>query len=204
MTMYLHGLRLFANAYNPGKLGGDGRPWAATDHPIASLSSDGRAYVADPEAGTYSNLINLELGTKALDDARVMASKFITPEGLPFDGQYGLLLVSPDLEPMASKLLGRESKLKPLKDPESAENAANSNYDLNWMVVGAGKDGLKGKQWALCDPEMMQETTLLVVTTEPEVQETELDNPLIQRFVAYADFAYGFGDGRPIIFSNPA
>ena len=30
------------------------------------------------------------------------------------------------------------------------------------------------------------------------------DNPLITDYIGYVDFAFGFGDARPIIFSNPA
>ena len=32
---------------------------------------------------------------------------------------------------------------------------------------------------------------------------TELDNPLIDLYTAYVDFDTGWGDARPIIFSNP-
>lgn len=201
-TLYLHALRMFARAFDSAYKGGDGKAWAATDHPVASKASEGRGYIVDEEAGTFSNLITRKLSTTAIDDARVMASRFVTPSGLPCMTNYNLLLVSPELEPTAAKLLGRDKKLTPLQDPESAENAASSISDLRYMVVGAGTDGFVNSQWAICDTEMMKETTLLVETTAPTVMETELDNPLIQRFVAYADFAFGFGDARPIIFSN--
>lgn len=204
MTQYLQALRMFANAYSANYTGGDGKAWAATDHPVASKYSEGRGYIADAEAGTYSNLITDALTTAGIDKARVQGSKFVAPTGLPMGLNYDMVLVSLDMEPVAAKLLGRENKLTPMKDPDSAENAASSVSDLRYMVVAAGNDGLKGKQWALCDSSFMKEIALLVETTAPTVMETELDNPLIQRFVAYADYVFGFGDGRPIIFSNPA
>ena len=32
---------------------------------------------------------------------------------------------------------------------------------------------------------------------------TELENPLVDAYVAYADFGVGWGDGRMIYFNNP-
>ena len=204
MTLYLHGLDMLGRAFSYDYTGGDGKPWAATDHPVASLYSEGRGYVADPAAGTFSNLFTYALSTASIDKLRVAGDKFVSPAGLPLSLHYDMLLVSPDLAPTAAKLLGMNSRLTPMKDPDSAENAASSIADLQWAIVGSAGRGLKGNQWALCNMDMLKETALLVETTAPTIYETELDNPLIQRFVAYADFAYGFGDARPILFSNPA
>lgn len=58
LTVYLHVLRMFANAWNTdGKHnGGDGVSWANAAHPVASRGSSGRTFVADTDAGTYSNI----------------------------------------------------------------------------------------------------------------------------------------------------
>ena len=51
----------------------------------------------------------------------------------------------------------------------------------------------------------MQEAGLqLVYGQKPMVMQSKLDNPLIDSYVGYADFAIGWGDARVIIFSNPA
>lgn len=207
-------LRLFGGAWV--YTGGDGKTWAASDHPNAAKYDEGRTYIADASSGTSSNLIQstagtyLEFATAGIDRAQVIGSKFMTPEGNPYKGNYDLLLVSPDLAPQARKLLGDDKniKLMPTKDPESAENAASSIYGLKWLVVGAGDGvgalGLKGKQWALCDSETLKETALIVYGKRPEVREGKPDNPYVKTFVAYADYGLGFADWRCILFSNPA
>ena len=42
----------------------------------------------------------------------------------------------------------------------------------------------------------------MVYNNRPEVLQAELDNPLIDRYVGYIDYAVGWGDARPIVFSN--
>ena len=58
MTVYLHVLRMFANAWNTDGRhnGGDGVSWANAAHPVASRGSQGRRFEADTDAGTYSNI----------------------------------------------------------------------------------------------------------------------------------------------------
>lgn len=207
-SQYLAALDLFASAFNSSVLGGDGKAWAATDHPNASKSDSGRSYVADTESGTYSNLLTSALSVQGLDAAMVAGSKFMTPTGMPYLGEYDLVLVSPDLVPTARKLLGDDKRLMPTKDPESAENAASSIYGLKWMAIGGGAGasarGFTGKQWALCDSKRMKETVLIIETTAPEVQRGNPENPYIDNYIAYADYDMGYGDGRAIIFSNPS
>lgn len=204
-TTYLYLLRMFANAFSSNQLGGDGKSWAATDHPVASKMDEGRSYVADSDAGTFSNLITSQLSTKAIDDARILASRYETPAGMPYLGEYNTLLVSPELEPMAKKLLGVNSRIRPTKDPDSAENAASSISDMDgYIVVGGGKEGFSSKQWAICDRTMLAKTALIVYNEKPTVMDGNNSNPLVQTWVAYADFDMGFGDARPIVFSNPA
>lgn len=205
-------LRLFGGSWT--LTGGDGKAWAATDHPNAGKYDEGRKYISDPDSGTTSNIIarngtQYELTTAGIDAGQVIASKFMNPAGMPYKGNYDLLLVSPDLVPQARKLLGDDKNvdLMPKKDPESAENMASSIYGLKWMCVGAGSGpnalGFKGKQWALVDSERLQETALIVYGKRPELKEGRPVNPYLKIFTAYADYGLGFADWRPILFANP-
>ena len=200
MTVYLHVLRTLGGAFNEDKLGGDGKPWAAADHPVASKGSEGRAFIADEEAGTFSNLLSSALTVSAITDAQSKANRFVTPDGLPFLCEMDTLLVSPELEGTAKKICGEDARL----DPESANHGANPVHGMKYIVIGGGNDGFTGKQWAICDRRLMKELFVIAYNSRPEVIESELDNPLKQLFTAYADFAVGWGDARQIIFSNPA
>lgn len=198
MTVYAHVLRMFSNAFNPKILGGDGKPWASKSHPVASKHSDGRKWEVDTEAGTFSNLIEAALDTDAITKAQALGSRFITPDGLPYSSDLDTLLVSPELEAKAKFMLGENAKLY----PESDVNGANPVQGMKYIVVGGGKDGFSAKQWAICDRTLMKEIALIVYITRPTTFEGELDNPLISRHTGYIDFAVGFGDARPIIFST--
>ncbi|MBQ9646849.1 MAG: hypothetical protein IJV43_00630 [Oscillospiraceae bacterium] len=204
MTVYMHALRMFAKAFDPAAVGGDGKSWAATDHPNASKGSEGRKFIVDPESGTYSNLIASTLSVKAITEAQSMAGRFTTPDGLPLLADMNLLLVSPELEAEAKKICGDNGKFRPTRNPEDNSNAANPVADLQYMVIGGGKDGFTAKQWAICDPALMREMVKLVYITRPTVMQTALDNPLKDLYTGYVDFGCGWGDGRQIIFSNPA
>ena len=203
MTVYLHCLRMFGGAFDPTKLGGDGLPWASTKHWMASKGSNGRVFVPDPDAGTYSNLINLGLTVENILKAQVMGNKMMTPDGLPMAANFNLLLVSPENEGAAKKICGDGAKIRPERNPDDDTNAANPVYDLHYMVVGGGKDGFTGKQWALCDPTLMKEICKIVYTSRPQVLNHELDNPLKDAYTGYVDFGVGWGDARQIIFSDP-
>lgn len=203
LTVYLHALRMFSGAFNPALVGGDGVSWASDKHPVASMYAEGRKYIPDPEAGTYSNIITSALSVTAITQAQTMASRFVTPDGMPFACEFDTLLVSPELEPEAKKICGENAKLRPMLNPEDDTNAANPLYTMNYIVIGGGKDGFSKKQWAVCDRTLMKELVKIVYGTKPTVMENELDNPLIQQFTAYADFGMGWGDSRQIIFSNP-
>ena len=205
MTVYLHAMRMFGNAFNKNFKGGDGKPWAATDHPVASKGSSGRQFIADPDSGTFSNLVTSELSVHAITEMEALANRFVTPDGMPFLGRYNMLLVSPELAEMAEKICGRDGRWRPHQNPDSTDNTyANPVPDLQYMILGGGKDGFQGKQWALCDATLMKEMTKIVYISKPEVLRNELDNPLKDCYTGYVDFGCGWGDARPIIFSNPA
>lgn len=204
MTVYTHALRMFGNAFNADYAGGDGKAWAATDHPCASKGSQGRKYIADPEAGTYSNLIKKALSVDAITEAQTVGGKLLTPDGLPFLADYNTLLVSPDLEAEAKKICGDGAKLRPTGNPGDDTNAANPLYDLHYMVIGGGELGFAKKQWAICDATLMKELCKIVYITRPTVFDNGDTDPLKENFTGYVDFGLGWGDARQIIFSNPA
>lgn len=200
MTVYMHVLRCFGGAWDPNAVGGDGKPWASAAHPVASRGSVGRRFIVDEDAGSYSNVMSDALSVSAITAAQSMANRFITPDGLPFLCEMDTLLVSPELEATAKKLCGDDARL----DPESAAHGANPVHGLKYIVVGGGEDGFTKKQWAVCDRRLMKELFMLVYITKPQVLQSQLDNPLIDMYTAYADFGIGWGDARQIIFSDPA
>lgn len=207
MTVYMAMLRMFGRAFDATYLGGDGKSWAATDHPNASKGDANGVSIVDADSGTYSNLITKTLSVSAITEAQTTANRFVTPDGLPLMCDFqdnGILLVSPELEPKAIEICGKDAKMSPEKLPESSENGANPVWGLKYMVIGGGAEGFSAKQWAIADRTLLQQAAKIVYTTKPTVLRTELDNPLIDRYVPYVDFATGFADARCIIFSNPA
>lgn len=204
LTVYLHVLRMFGNAWNPNFTGGDQKSWAASDHPVASIGSSGRTFVADPEAGTYDNTTTDTFSVSAITDAQSRANRFVTPDGLPFLCDYDTVLVSPELEEKAKRMFGENSRLTPTQLPGTADNDANPVHGMKYIVIGGGNDGFKAKQWAVCDRRLMKEMVNLVYNTKPMLMHNQQDNPLIDQYTAYADFGSGWGDARMIIFGNPA
>ena len=205
LTVYLHVLRMFANAWNTdGKHnGGDGVPWASASHPVASRGSSGRSFVADPDAGTYSNISTDAFSVAAITAAQARANRFKTPDGLPFLCDMDLVIVSPELEEKAKKMFGENARLMPTQDPESDHNAANPVYGMQYLVMGGGADGFTAKQWAVCDRRLMKEAVNIVYNTRPTVMQSPQDNPLKDLYTGYVDFGVGWGDARQIIFGDP-
>ena len=193
MTVLNEFYRLFGNAFTT--LGADGKPWASTQHPSNTTGEP-----------TYSNLIAENLCVSAITKAQAMASRFLTPDGLPFAGNFDLLLVSPELEGKAKEICGPDARLIPEKNPDSGVslNAANPVYGMKYLVVGGGGIGFSEKQWAIADSMLLREVLKLVYVSKPTVLVARQDNPLITDYIGYVDFGFGFADGRPIIFSNPA
>ena len=204
LTVYLHVLRMFAGAWDSGKKGGDGKSWAASDHPVASLGSSGRSFVPDPDAGTYSNVTTDAFSVAAITAAQARVNHFVTPDGLPFLCDLDTVLISPELEEKAKRLFGENARLTPTADPESELNAANPVYGMRYLVMGGGNDGFTAKQWAVCDRRLMKQLVNIVYNTRPTVMQSPQDNPLKDLYTAYADFGVGWADGRMIIFGNPA
>ena len=193
MTVLNEFYRLFGSAFTT--LGADGKPWASDAHRVNSESDE-----------TFSNVLHSALSVSAITAAQTKASGFVTPDGLPFAGNFDLLLVSPELEPKAKEICGPNSRLIPEKNPDgdAPENAANPVYGMKYMVVGGGGIGLSGKNWALADSMLLPEILKLVYITETTVLVSNQSNPLLTDYIGYVDFGFGFGDARPILFSNPA
>jgi len=207
MSVYTGVLKMFGSAFDENVLGGDGRPWAATDHPVASYGSVDDFSLADEDAGTYSNLITDELSVAAITKANTMANRYVTPDGLPFLTDFfsgGILLVSPELEGRAREICGPQAKLSPEQNPDDGGNSANPVWGMRYMVIGGGNVGFTAKQWAVADATLLRECAKIIYITRPTVLRTETDNPLVARIVPYVDFGTGWGDGRCIVFSNPA
>ena len=190
MTVLNEFYRLFGEAFTT--VGADGVAWASENHPVSKDSKE-----------TFSNLMTENLSVAAITKAQTMASRFVTPDGLPFACNLDLLLVSPELEAKAKEICGPNSRLIPENNPDTDTNAANPVYGMKYLVVGGGNAGFTGKQWAVADSLMLSEVLKLVYITKPTVLVSPQDNPLITDYIGYVDFAFGFGDARPIIFSNP-
>lgn len=194
MTVLNEFYRLFGSAFTT--VGADGVAWASEKHPVS----------CEKGAKTFSNLIHDALSVSSITKAQTMASRFVTPDGLPFACNMDLLLVSPELEAKAKEICGPNSRLIPTNNPDenAPENGANPIYGMKYLVVGGGDAGFCGEQWAIADSLMLSEVLKLVYITKPTVLVSPCDNPLVTDYIGYVDFAFGFGDARPIIFSNPA
>ncbi|MHC1696127.1 MAG: hypothetical protein AB9835_12840 [Eubacteriales bacterium] len=192
MTVLNSFYRLFQNAY--ADKGADGVSWAADSHPV------------NCEAGcpTFSNLLAEELSVASITKAQTQASRYITPDGLPFAGCFDLLLVSPELEPKAKEICGPNARLSPERNPDTDGNGANPLYGMKYIVIGGGGVGFSSGQWAVADQLQLKEVLKLVYITRPTVMTEQKHGSLITQYIGYTDFGFGYGDARPIVFSNPA
>ena len=191
MTVLREFYRMFGGAYT--NKGADGVIWASTKHPVNT----------DEGAATFSNFMPEDLSVSAILAAQKKANSFVTSDGLPFNCNLDLLLVSPELEEKAREICGREASLAPLANPETGVGA-NPVHGMTYMVIGGGDIGFKGHQWAVADKKLLSEVFKLVYITEPSVLVSPRENPLITDYIAYVDFAFGFGDARPIVFADPS
>lgn len=201
MSVYMKILRTLGGAFG-GMSGGDGKTWASEEHPVAAVKASDGSLVADADAGTFSNLVYKSFSVQAITEAQTIANRYVTPDGLPFLCNMDLCLVSPELESKAKRYFGEHAKLNPANLPETNHNDLNPVADMSYMVIGGGDAGFVGEQWAVCDRMLLKEIFCVVYNNRPEVLQAELDNPLIDRYVGYIDFAVGWGDARPIIFST--
>lgn len=187
MTKLMDFYNLFANGFSAQYKGADDKALFATDHPINNESG----------AGTFSNLLTDTFSVAAVTKAQTTARRFLTPDGFPFLCKFDLVLVSPELEPKAKELFGKEAKLI----PESAENGANPIYDMKYFVI----DGFSAKQFAVGDSRLIKEMMKCVTITKPQVtMQKGAANPYYNEYYVYSDYVMGFSDSRQIIGFNPA
>ena len=184
MTVLSAFYRIFGNAFTT--VGADGGAWASDAHPVDTDKTE-----------VFSNLITTTLSVSAICAAQAKAATFVTADGLPFISNFDLLLVSPELEATAREICGEDALLTPL-------GGIGGTNGMKYMVCGGGGLGFTGKQWALADSMLLPEVFKLVYITEPTVMVSPRENPLMTDYISYVDFAFGFGDARPIIFANPA
>ena len=184
MTVLSAFYRIFGNAFTT--VGADGVAWASDAQPVDTDKTE-----------VFSNLITTTLSVSAICAAQAKAATFVTADGLPFISNFDLLLVSPELEATAREICGEDALLTPL-------GGIGGTNGMKYMVCGGGGLGFTGKQWALADSMLLPEVFKLVYITEPTVMVSPRENPLMTDYISYVDFAFGFGDARPIIFANPA
>ncbi|MBQ0126335.1 MAG: hypothetical protein KBS59_08465 [Clostridiales bacterium] len=190
MTVLNDFYRVFGDAYSETDCP-DGVAWASASHKVST--ADG--------ADTYSNLIASELSVSAITNAIAAANALETADGTPFVGNFDMLFVSPELEATARNICGKDAAVSPVLHPETGLGG-NPVYGMNYMVAGAGSLGFSGTEWAIADSNLLKEIFKLVYVTEPTVLISPKEDPLCVDFVAYVDFAFGFSDARPIVFST--
>ncbi|CAI6073599.1 hypothetical protein [Cohnella sp. JJ-181] len=186
MTQLRAFYNLFANGWNGSFVGADGQPLFSAAHPIAN----------EVGAETFSNTGTDTFSIAAITKTQTAAQRFKTFDGLEFDCDFNIALVSPELEPKAKEYFGADAKLI----PDSAENGANPVKDMNYIVI----KGFSAKQWAVGDKDLMMEMMKMVEITAPTVIRNKPDNPLVTEFVGYMDFTMGWSDARQIFGHNPA
>lgn len=179
---------LFAYGYNPAVImsGGDSKALFAIDHPINNEAG----------ADTFSNLGTSVFSIAAITAMQAAVQRWKTFDGADFDCDFDLVGIAPELEPKAKEFFGKEAKLI----PESAENGANPVAGTKYIVI----KGLSAKQWFGADSSLLKDYLKMVEITAPMVIPNKPDNPLIQEYIGYADYTFGWSDARAIFAQNPA
>jgi hypothetical protein len=177
---------LFANGFNASYAGADAVALFSSAHPINSETG----------ADTFSNTGTSTFSVAAITSTETTMNRYKTFDGLDFDCNADLVLISPELEPKAKEFFGKEARLI----PEVNENGANPVYGMKYVVI----KGFTAKQWALADSNLLKEYAKMVEITAPMVIPNKPDNPLIQEYIAYCDFTLGWSDARMIYGHNPA
>lgn len=201
-------LLAFGRITNSGYTYGDGKALAATDHPVASkgTTAGSTTYEADSDAGTFSNYYYAPLTATNVSKLENRTLRIPTPGGRMWRGNYSLALVAPELETDAAEIWGKNNKLTPTKDPDSAENAANVASGYRYMVLGGGPEslglGFKQKQWAIVDPEEFRRCSMLYYNVKPEVKEALSTDPYVRVFTGYVNMGLGFAEPRAIMYAD--
>jgi hypothetical protein len=177
---------LFAKGWNAGVTGADSKSLFASDHPINNETG----------ADTFSNTGTSAFSISAITATQTAVQRWKTFDGADFDCDFDLCLIAPELEPKAKEFFGKEARLI----PESAENGANPVQGMKYVVI----KGFSAKQWAVADSNILKDYVKMVEITAPMVIPNKPDNPLIQEYIGYADYTFGWSDPRAIYGHNPA
>jgi hypothetical protein len=185
MTVLMDFYRMFGNGFNSTFTGADGKALFATDHPVNDDTDE-----------TYSNKGTTAFSIAGITASQTAARRFKTYDGLPFQCQFDIALVSPELEPKAKEFFGKDAKLI----PESDQNGANPVFGTKYFVI----DGFSAKQWAVGDSRLMKMYMHLYYGTKPKVIQQTAPNPLISEYIPYVDYAMGWDDAKIIFGHDPA
>jgi hypothetical protein len=177
---------MFSRGWNSTYKGADSVSLFNASHPINS----------DTGADTFSNTGTSVFSVSAITATETAMARYKTFDGLDFDLNVDLCLISPELEPKAKEFFGKEARLI----PEKADNGANPVYGMKYVVI----KGFSAKQWAVADSMLLKEYAKIVEITAPMVIPNKPDNPLIQEYIAYCDFDIGWADSRMVYGHNPA
>ena len=141
-TKEIKAAAIFNNATDGATLYGDGQPLLSASHPLTG-------------GGVLSNLLaSTDLSESALEDALIMIRKMTDDRGIPVALKAKSLLIPPELEYVAHRIL--RSNLR----PGTADNDANAIKDkglfssapkvitrftspVNWFIKTDVNDGLK-------------------------------------------------------------
>lgn len=186
MTQIRDFYNLFARGWNASYLGADSVALFSSAHPINNETG----------AETFSNTGTSAFSIAAITATQSATQRWKTFDGLDFDCDFNLCLISPELAPKAKEFFGEDARLI----PESAENGANPVKDMNYIVI----KGFTAKQWAVADKLILSEYMKMVEITAPMVMPNKPDNPLIQEYIGYMDYTMGWSDARCIYGHNPA
>jgi len=177
---------LFANGWNPTVVGGDGVSLFSASHKVNSVDSD-----------VFSNTGTTAFSVAGITATETAMQRYKTYDGADFDLNTDLCLIAPELAPKARELFGKDAVLIP---ETAGMNGANPVADYRYVVI----KGFTAKQWALCDSTLLKDYMKMIEITAPMVIPNKPDNPLVQEYVGYCDYDFGWSDSRMIFGHNPA
>ncbi len=171
------GASVFNNAFSTSFVGGDGLPLCSGSH-----GSD--------------NKLALDLSKTNLETARQAMYAFKNDTGSLVGAMPSLLIVPASLEPLAKELT-----LSQL-NPETANNAYNSNTGLRYMVWNYLTDS---DAWFLVDEVRMRQS-LMWINREPFSIDLDTGASTIPQAIFHASMRYGYGftDWRWVVGSEGA
>lgn len=164
MTQVRDFYNLFAKGWDPAVTGADGQPLFSATHKVNNTDAD-----------TFNNTGTSLFSIAAITASQTASQRFKTFDGLDFDCDFDLALISPELEPKAKEYFGINAKLI----PDSAENGQNPVQGMKYIVI----KGLTAKQWIIGDSILMKDYMKMVEITAPMVINNKPDNPLIMEYI---------------------